>query len=117
MAGLLIFPDNFSAWPSGAGDEPQTFNQGSSNWNDRNYSVDQFNVLQDNGCVFLPAAGYRDDGNKDLEYVGAYGSYWYSSSLASDMLCYLRFRNDQVKTNATLGSKQAYSVRLVTEVK
>ncbi|MDO4824442.1 MAG: fimbrillin family protein, partial [Bacteroidales bacterium] len=59
MAGLLIFPNDFSSWPSGAGTEPQTFNTNSSNWNDRNYTVEQFTVLQNNGCVFLPAAGYR----------------------------------------------------------
>ncbi len=123
MAGLLIFPDNFSAWPSGAGDEPQTFNQGSSNWNDRNYSVDQFNVLQDNGCVFLPAAGYRsgDTGssNKDLVYsVGNYG-YYVSSSyfVAGGDPILLRFHYDEVKTDKIGNSNLAYSVRLVTEVK
>ena len=121
MAGLLIFPDDFSTWPSSAGKEPETFNTSSGEtWNNQNYSVTEFNVLQDNGCVFLPAAGNRsgDTGsNQDPNYVGAYGHYWSSSSLVGGTPFYLRFRYDQVKTDASGGSTHANSVRLVTEVK
>ena len=77
MAGLLIFPDDFSSWPSkDAGTEPQTFNTNSNNWNERDYTVDQFNTLQNNGCVFLPAAGCRNgnSGGPNPALVSSVGS-------------------------------------------
>ena len=117
MAGLLIFPDDFSSWPSGAGNEPQTFNTNSSNWNDRNYAVEQFTVLQNNGCVFLPAAGYRN-GNKGLARVfnvGNFGYYW-SASPNSDILAFdLNFHSGLVNPSNDGLRNQTYSVRLVTE--
>ena len=122
MAGLLIFPDDFSSWPSEAGNEPQTFNNNSSNWNDRNYTVEQFTVLQNNGCVFLPAAGFRfgDPGRQnpaDVLNVGDYGYYW-SASPNDDNLAYdLNFRSGFVTPNHLDPRNRAQSVRLVTESK
>ena len=119
MAGLLIFPDDFSSWPSGAGDKPQTFNTYSENWNGKDYTVAEFTVLQNNGCVFLPAAGHRlgNGSSKYISYVGDYGTYWSTSSLGGGAPISLRFRNDEVKTNVSAGSTNANSVRLVTESK
>ena len=122
MAGLLIFPDDFPSWPSGAGNEPQTFNKNSSNWNDRNYAVEQFTVLQNNGCVFLPAAGSRN-GDPGIRYpayvldVGNSGYYW-SASPRSDSYAYdLNFNGGNVNPSRNGSRYQAYSVRLVTESK
>ena len=118
MAGLLIFPDEFSSWPSGAGTEPQTFNTKSSNWNNRNYAVAEFTVLQNNGCVFLPAAGYRDgsDGFEIMLSVGC-GYYW-SASPDSDFYAYdLYFYSVNVLPDNDDARYRAQSVRLVTESK
>ncbi|MCQ2129119.1 MAG: hypothetical protein MJZ08_06795 [Bacteroidaceae bacterium] len=119
MAGLLIFPDDFSSWPSGAGNEPQTFNNNSSNWNDRNYTVEQFTVLQNNGCVFLPAAGYRrgEDGDASVSDVGDYAYYWSASPLDDYFAYYLYFLSDDVYPSNNDERSWAQSVRLVTEVK
>ncbi len=75
MAGLLIFTDDFS-WPKDEllkNKEPQTFNANSSNWNGLDYTVAEFTVLQNNGCVFLPAAGFRsgDIGDAFVSNVGS----------------------------------------------
>lgn len=122
IAGLLIFPDDFSSWPSGAGNEPQTFNTNSSNWNDKNYSDTEFIVLQDNGCVFLPAAGYR---NGDSSYdrpakvygVGFDGYYWSASPYGNEDAYNLYFYSGNVYPTRSGNRFQACSVRLVTEVK
>ena len=119
MAGLLIFPDDFSSWPSEAGNEPQTFNNNSSNWNDRNYTVEQFTVLQNNGCVFLPAAGDRSgsSGSADVSGVGSLGYYWSASPYGGNFAYDLNFNSGGVYPNNIDARNRAQSVRLVTESK
>ena len=119
MAGLLIFPDDFSSWPSGAGDEPQTFNTTSENWNGRNYTVEQFTVLQNNGCVFLPAAGCHNDYADDDTSVINVGRcfYWSASSCGTENAYDLFLSEIMVQPNSYVRRCNAESVRLVTEVK
>ena len=122
MAGLLLFPDEFS-WPTEAGDEPITFNTASSTWNDRNYNVSEFNVLQDNGCVFLPAAGIRKgDPNsaaspETVLNVGIGGYYWSSTPIDASSAYYLDFFSDTVNPANDSERYFAFAVRLVTDVK
>ena len=118
MEGLLIFPDDFSSWPSEAGDEPETFNTFSNNWNDRDYTIDQFNTLQNNGCVFLPAAGSRDgkNGYAKVSGVGSYG-YYRSASPDGSNAFNLFFSDGNVGPSQSHQRSLAMSVRLVTEVK
>ena len=117
MAGLLIFPDEFS-WPTDAGTEPATFNKDQSNWNGVNYNRAAFEALQSAGCVFLPAAGlrYGDDGDTLIYGVGVGGGYYWSASWNNG--------NPAFDLYSNLGSfdprydddrGQAFSVRLVTE--
>ena len=120
MAGLLIFPDDFSSWPSkDAGTEPQTFNTNSNNWNERDYTVDQFNTLQNNGCVFLPAAGYRNGGygTAGVSNVGNDGYYWSASPLDDYGAYDLSFFSGDVDPSRFAARDLAQSVRLVTESK
>ena len=123
MAGLLLFPDDFSSWPSGAGVEPKTFNE-CSYWNhNMNYTVEQFNVLQDNGCVFLSAAGERYGGEGSENYdevynVGDVGYYWSSVSdnTDTDFANNIEFKADKITQNYRGLRSYAYAIRLVTDV-
>lgn len=118
--GLLIFPDEFS-WPAGAGDEPQTFNTFSNDWNGLNYTETQFAALQTAGCVFLPVAGYREGNPQYSETMSvnqpvALGCYWSASPINYSLAYVLVFQKDEVSLFG-LPRFQAYAVRLVTEVK
>ena len=118
--GLLIFPDDISSWPSGAGNEPKTFNAISDNWNNTNYSVAEFNVLQENGCVFLPAAGCRNGVSARLPRmlcrVGADGYYWSASLRDAESAFCLTCRWSYVYPS-DMPRSLAGSVRLVKEYK
>lgn len=120
VAGLLVFPDEFS-WPEGAGDQPQTFNTNSSSWNDRNYTVSQFGTLQAADCVFLPAAGLRNGylGShepKKVNGAGIEGYYWSASPCVIDA-CDLNFSRGEVDSSDSYDRHHAFSVRLVMDVK
>jgi hypothetical protein len=58
---------------------PQDINYtGISGWNNNNYSAVDFESMQDQGAVFLPAAGLRN--GTSVGGVGSSGDYWSASS-------------------------------------
>ena len=79
--GVLLFPDVF-VWPMAAGAAPARINidDVGSSWEEYPYyTLSQFSALENAGCVFLPAAGYRY--GTIPYYVGDYGLCWTSSLL------------------------------------
>ena len=115
-AGILLFPDNFSSWPAGAGtdNEPTTFNTSSSNWNNVNYTVEEFNVLQTAGCVFLPAAGRRS--GISVNDAGSSGRYWSSMPNGATNAYSLGFASGSVNPANHYSRYLGFSVRLVLPV-
>ena len=69
--GMIILPD---VWvlPSGL-----SFTAGNSAWTN-SYTTDQWEKMEENGAVFLPAAGRRM--GSQVLFVGSNGYYWSSSS-------------------------------------
>ncbi len=119
MSGLLLFPDEFS-WPSELKeDEPETFNSKSDNWNNRNYEVAAFEVLQNAGCVFLPAAGYRDGSTSfsDLGFFGSEGYYWASDPINNNNAYGLEFSSDTVNPAREFLRFHSNVIRLVADCK
>ena len=120
MPGLLLFPDEFT-WPSEAGDEPQTFNTSSSDWNNLNLSISEFAALQNVGCAFLPAAGYRDGQSGNVYPSKVYSlttaGYYSTASTASTDSYELTFSSSNVNPSDCQSRFYACSVRLVTESK
>ena len=116
MPGLLVFPDEFS-WPTAAGTEPATFDAAQSEWNGVNYIGAAFEALQAAGCVFLPAAGYRNGlgGGTVVDSVGSDGYYWSSAPSGSISACLLDFGSGNVGPADSNIRDLAYAVRLVTE--
>lgn len=102
--GLIILPDDHSA-PS---EITTSFVSGKTN---TTYSDEDWNLMQANGAVFLPAAGYRY--NMDVVNVGSNGYYWSSSARGSDGAWDLVFNSDNVEPNHNVWRFHGYSVRLV----
>ena len=66
------------------------------------------------GCVFLPAAGYRE--GTMVREVGSFGDYWSSTAPGSEYAYDVFFESDNVDPENNYGRYMGYSVRLVRDV-
>ena len=111
--GMILFPDNF-VWPSSVTILPTTINAISPSWNNVNYPTEIWEELENAGCVFLPAAGFRTGttvNNVNAPYVG---DYWTSTPVSGIAAYQFRFAEDGILQNAT-GQDYGLSVRLVQD--
>lgn len=114
VCGILLFPDEFS-WPLSGDVEPTVFNHYSSNWNGRNYTVEEFVTLESAGCAFLPVTGSRS-GN-DVGNVATHGHYWTSTPKKDEDLVHrFYFRDEIVGSTYSDVRHWGFSVRLVCPV-
>jgi len=104
LSGLIVLPDNWTT-PSSIQFSYQVTNS---------YSVEEWNIMQSCGAVFLPDAGRRLD-NSGVFAVGTGGYYW-SSSYSDDETAYNVITYDDYVD--VIGGIRAtgFSVRLVKEV-
>ena len=110
VPGLIIVPDNWST---------SIYNLDSTNISNADFNTNvltslQWGTLENAGCVFLPAEGYRNGSSVGL--VGACGFYWSTTSYNSGKVyCFVfSFLNIWASPNDT--RYMGYSVRLVQDV-
>lgn len=90
VCGLIILPDNWSSYDNTTTFTPSVENgmalvsgclydtrNGVSDYNDNVYTISQWEKLEMNGAVFLPAAGSYMYNN--FNAIGKYGRYWSST--------------------------------------
>ena len=76
VKGIILLPDDWNT----ATYALNNTNTASADYASNNITAtDWTDVLEDNGAVFLPAAGRRDQ--TDISYVNTYGYYWSSSHM------------------------------------
>jgi hypothetical protein len=111
VQGVILFPDSYTH-PSGVG-QPVGINEtGNTGWNGNDYSEMDFASMQDNGAVFLPAAGARV--GTSVYDVGSYGIYWSASYYFSDCAWGVDFNGAGLDTNDYyLNRYLGFPVRLV----
>ena len=112
--GLILLPDNwtqpegltFTSGFAGNGGAPsfKTVN---------NYTLSEWSVMEANGAVFLPAAGYRN--GTDVTSVSSFGDYWSSSANGSTIGYHLHYASGDADTGNG-GRYRGHSVRLVKDV-
>lgn len=93
--GMILYPDNFTSQTSAT-----------------SYTSIEWTTMEENGCVFLPAAGNRSI----AEVGGGGGGFWSSTALDKGDSYLLIFKDSLLVVIDDLRSL-GYSVRLVTEVK
>ena len=78
LPGLIIVPDNWSVSTYALNDT----NNASANLGANIIPSALWNILENAGCVFLPAAGYRS--GSSVYNVGSFGGYWSASPWPRD---------------------------------
>ena len=104
--GMIILPD---VWTLPAG---LSFTPGNSAWTNV-YTTAQWEQMEANGAVFLPAAGYRE--GTIVSNVGQNGYYWSKTSIGGSMAHCLSITSSSLNPrNSSDGYyERGYSVRLV----
>jgi hypothetical protein len=112
-AGLIIFPDWYRH-PDGV-TRPRNVNIDNCDYNVNTYDATAWSEMEDAGCVFLPAAGYRE--GTSMSYVGSGGYYWSSTKFNHDMAEGFSVASSNVDTEGVWVSRHyGYSVRLIHAV-
>ena len=108
VKGMIVLPDDWTL-PEGL-----SFITGTSDWNNV-YDIAQWEQMEWNGAVFLPAAGFRTGVQCLLS--NADGNYW-SSTSTSDAACAfsMTFRSNNFVTDQYWYRHYGCSVRLVRNV-
>jgi len=92
--GVIIYPDNYTSQTTAT-----------------SYTSSQWTAMESAGCVFLPAAGFRND--SDVYKVGDYGLYSSSTACGEDDAYGLFFYSDDFKPHNSDIRDNGCSVRLV----
>lgn len=115
--GVILFPNNYTH-PSGV-NLPTGINEiGDTGWNGNNYTADNFERMEVNGAVFLPAAGYRLN-STIATTVGTELHYWtsyYSKDNNGAMAASVDISSGGLNPSGAAFRCSGLSVRLVRNV-
>ena len=112
VQGIILFPDTYTH-PDGVTAPTGVNTTGNTGWNGNNYSSADWTKMESAGCVFLPAAGYRDGSSVNLP--GTYGYCW-SATPNGDYAYRVRFTSGTLDPANSSYRDAGYSVRLVRQV-
>ena len=112
IGGLIILPDNW-ACPTNIVFNPG-FSSDDGDWTHNSYTVSQWQMMENEGAVFLPAAGIKQNGIGFCAYWGInyFGHYWSFSGSYEFPSC-LRFDSTVLNFEDASIAYFGRSVRLV----
>ena len=108
VSGVILVPDGWSA---------STYSLSNTNNDEAYFSSNTMSqsvwtsTLEPAGCVFLPAAGYRN--GTSVFDVGIYGSYWSASCYGSSGAYSVYFYDGSLSPASSNFRRNGYCVRLV----
>lgn len=111
VAGLIILPDN---WDSSIY-SLNNVNNSSASFSNIITANDWASILQANGAVFLPSAGYREGTGVVLLTYDYYGYYWASDYYNNSKAYCLRFYNSTISPYTMYSRHYGMNVRLVCD--
>ena len=86
--------------------------EGNNHYADNTYTADQWKVMESNGAVFLPAAGYRLN-SSNVYFADTAAYYWSNMPSATFYAYYLYFVSDGLYPLKSSFRSYGFSVRLV----
>ena len=112
VRGIVLFPDTYEN-PNEIEIQTITINNPNGSFDDNVYSENQWSILEEKGCVFLPVTGNREE--TTVQYLDN-GFYWSSSMFGMARSAYgLHFDESSLQTDVETALKIGESVRLVHE--
>jgi hypothetical protein len=111
--GVIIFPDSYTH-PAGVAAPTGINATSSTSWYGNKYTATDWAKMEAAGCVFLPAAGFRN--GTSVSYVGSSGFYWESTANGSGSAFTVGFDSSNVYPANNFNRTLGFSVRLVREV-
>jgi len=111
--GIILFPDNY-VHPSGVTAVAGLNKTDNTSWEGNNYSTTDWTAMENAGCVFLPAAGYR--GGNTVYGVGTHGNYWSSSFSSNEYAYYVNCYANSLSPESSSHRRAGRSVRLVSDI-
>jgi hypothetical protein len=114
--GVILFPDTYTH-PDGVTAPTGVNATNSTGWNGNSYTVADWTKMESAGCVFLPAAGYRDEADVYVDGDDEDDGYYWSSLAKGDEEAYNVYfsSSDLILENFT-DRYNGFSVRLVRPV-
>ena len=113
VGGIILFPDTYTH-PDGVTAPTGVNETGNTGWNGNSYTAEDWTKMETAGCVFLPAAGYRNGSR--VNNPGSFGDYSSATPYGTDKTYGVFFGSGNL-TPASEGSRfYGLSVRLVSEV-
>ncbi|MCR4664331.1 MAG: hypothetical protein K5660_03095 [Paludibacteraceae bacterium] len=118
MTGVVVLPDEWTL-PSGCGFTAEMTS--ASDWYDWSlvastnvYTSVQWEQMEANGAVFLPASGYRYEAS--VYDAGTYGNYWSSTPSGSSDAYDMNFRSYYLYLGSYDDRYNGFAVRLVSDI-
>ena len=117
VQGMILFPDTYTH-PDGVTAPKGVNATDNTGWNGNNYSSADWTEMESAGCVFLPAAGYREGSTLVNADTNASGNYWSATHHSTaDYASYnVSFTTGTLNTAGASRRKYGCSVRLVWQV-
>ena len=110
IKGIIIFPDTYIH--PGYLPYPLQINNANANFSVNSYSSEAWEMMEEQGCVFLPITGYRDGTTfGDADYYG--GFYWSPLHQDASKAYSFEFDNETILFNHASLRRFGFSVRLV----
>ena len=112
--GVILFPDIYTH-PAGVANPVGINNEGSTGWDGNSYSAADWAKMEEAGCVFLPAAGYRNPTSLDPDPIARCdeeGNYWSSTTTYEGWANVVSFRSEYLTVRVN-DRYNGCSVRLI----
>lgn len=110
--GLIVFPDTFNAFPPEV--PALTCDVQDAAFTDNSLTEAEWSILEQAGCIFLPAAGSRSA--RQILSVGEFGGYWTATVESAQNIYRMYFNASKVVVAAGRCRGFGNAVRLVCDV-
>lgn len=112
IMGVILFPDDYSH-PSDIAAPFGINYEGVIGWDYNAYSESDWALMEGQGCVFLPAGGYRNGAS--VSNVGSFGRYWSASYCNNSSAYKVGFNGPYLRLEDSEFRYCGCSVRLVRD--